>query len=203
VKTLDPVLYQIRKESILQQARHLFSTKGYAESSMDDIAHANHMQKASLYHYFNSKHQILQEMIEWEGARWAARLRDVPPRLTFQESLTHLAKAFLKNIDDASGREFFRIIYFESSKHPSILKAFKETPTYKDGGPIFEAINAHLGNRLSRLKIAMLTMQFVGSLIHYARMSRLHGENMCGEGFSDDQYLEQAIGVFARGVESV
>ena len=69
-KTLDPILHQIKKEAILQRARHLFATKGYAETSMDDIAQADHMQKASLYHYFASKQQILQQMIDWEVERW-------------------------------------------------------------------------------------------------------------------------------------
>jgi AcrR family transcriptional regulator len=170
---------------------------------MDDIAHSNHMQKASLYHYFSSKHQILQEMMEWEGARWAARLRDVPANLEFKDTLMHLAQAFLKNIDDVAGREFFSILYFESSKNPAIFKAFKETPTYKQGGPIFDAFAAHLGKRLPRVNIAMLVVQFIGGLLHYARLSRLHQENMCLEPFTDEQYLDQFIGVFVRGVEGV
>jgi len=203
VKTLDPVLYKIRKESILQQARHLFATRGYAESSMDDIARANHMQKASLYHYFTSKQQILQEMIAWESERWATRLRDVPLNLNFKDSLMHLAQAFLRNLDDTASREFFTIIYFESSKNPAIFKAFKESPTYKQGGPIFEVMRTHLEKRLPRVKIAMLVTQFVGGLLHYARISRLHGENMFLEPFSDEQYLEQCIGIFVRGVEGV
>jgi AcrR family transcriptional regulator len=202
VKTLDPVLYQIRKDAILQQARHLFSTKGYAETSMDDIAHSNHMQKASLYHYFKSKQQILQEMIELEGGRWLGRMRTVPLDVDFKESLMHVAKTFLQNLDDPAGREFFRIIYFESSKNPAIFKAFKESPTYKQG-PIFEVFSRHFGDRLSRVNIAMLVTQFVGGLIHYARMSRLHQENMCMEKFSDSQYLDQFIGVFTRGIAGV
>src|SRR5690242_1019324 len=119
MKTLDPVLYQIRKEAILHQARHMFATKGFAETSMDDIAHANHMQKASLYHYFKSKQQILQEMIDLEGERWTAQLKDSFEGKNFRESLLHVGLTFMKNLDDPARREFFQIIHFESHKNPA------------------------------------------------------------------------------------
>ncbi len=67
MKVLDPAVFSIRKENILQYARHLFATKGYAETTVDDIAHAAKMQKASLYHYFTGKQQILQEMMDFEA----------------------------------------------------------------------------------------------------------------------------------------
>jgi AcrR family transcriptional regulator len=202
VKTLDPVLYQIRKEAILQQARHLFATKGYAETSMDDIAQATHLQKASLYHYFKSKQQILLEMIDMEGVRWTGRMRDIPATADFRESLVHVGKALLQNLDDAAGREFFQIIYFESNKNPVIFKAFKESPTYKQG-PVFELFLRHLEKRFPRVKIAMLVTQFIGGLIHYARLSRLHGQNMCIEAFSDNDYIEQMAELFIRGMDRV
>src|SRR5579864_4430735 len=128
VKILDPVLHQIKKEAILQQARHLFATKGYAETSMDDIAQAGHMQKASLYHYFESKQQILQQMIDWEVERWwASRLKDYETGPDLAGTLTLIGTLFLKDLDDPARREFFKIIHFESHKNPAISKALKES----------------------------------------------------------------------------
>jgi AcrR family transcriptional regulator len=199
VKTLDPVLYKIRKEAILQQARHLFATKGFAETSMDDIAQVNHMQKASLYHYFKSKLQILQEMIDLEGERWHSQIGDFVEEASFDQSLMKIATTFLENLNDPARREFFQIIHFESHKNPEIFKAFKNSPIYRRG-LIVQVFSKHLEKRLSRLQIAMLVTQFMGSLIHYATLSRLRGENMCLEKFSDAQYLEQFIGVFVRGI---
>src|SRR3954471_14084490 len=151
MKTLDPVLHRIRKEAILQQARHMFATQGFAETSMDDIAHANHLQKASLYHYFKSKQHILQEMIELEGMRWTAQLKDIMAGTDFRENLRQIGLTFLKNIDDPARREFFQIIHFESHKNPAIFKAFKESPTYRRG-LIYEIFTKHLESKLSRLK---------------------------------------------------
>lgn len=202
MKTLDPVLYQIRKEAILQQARHLFATKGFAETSMDDIAQAQHIQKASLYHYFKSKQHILQDMINLEGDRWAAQLKDVIQGVDLAETLRQIATAFLKNLDDPARREFFQIIHFESHKNPEIFKAFKESPIYRRG-VIYELFMRHLEPRLTRLKIAMLVTQFMGSLIHYATLSRLRSENMCLEKFSDTEYVDQLVSLFMKGLEGV
>jgi AcrR family transcriptional regulator len=199
MKTLDPVLYKIRKEAILQQARHLFATKGFAETSMDDIAQVNHMQKASLYHYFKSKLQILQEMINLEGERWASQLEGSVGEAGFKESLLKVGTTFLQNLDDPARREFFQIIHFESHKNPEIFKAFKESPIYRRG-IIFQIFAKHLDQRLGRMQIAMLVTQFMGGLIHYATLSRLRGENMCLEKFSDHDYVQQLVSVCIQGM---
>src|SRR5262249_50429011 len=128
MKTLDPVLYQIKKESILQNARHLFATKGYAETSVDDIAHACHIQKASLYHYFQGKQQILQEMVDLAVENWNARLPEYAKGADLKETLYIIATTFLKDMEDPSRREFFKLIHFESHKNPAIFKAWKESP---------------------------------------------------------------------------
>lgn len=55
------------EEKILQVGRRLFSTKGYAATSMSDIASEVGITKASLYHHFLGKEalyvQILLELI--------------------------------------------------------------------------------------------------------------------------------------------
>jgi AcrR family transcriptional regulator len=201
MKTLDPVLYQVRKEAILQQARHMFATRGFAETSMDDLAQANHMQKASLYHYFKSKLQVLQEMINLEGERWAAQLA-FTGQPDLRGSLLEFASSFLKNLDDPARREFFTLIHFESHKNPEIFKAFKESPIYRRG-LVYEVFAKHLADRLPRIKIAMLVTQFMGALVHYATLSRLRGENVCLEPFSDPDYIEQVVNVFMKGLEHV
>src|SRR5262249_46312851 len=124
MKVLDPAAFSIRRETILQHARHLFATKGYAETSVDDIAQACHMQKPSLYHYFESKQQLLQEMVDLECGRWwAVRIKDYEAGQSLRETLTLIGTFLLKDLDDTARREFFKIIHFESHKNPAILKA--------------------------------------------------------------------------------
>jgi AcrR family transcriptional regulator len=47
------------REEILEAAAQIFSQKGYHGTSMQDIAIAVNLQKASLYHHISSKQEIL------------------------------------------------------------------------------------------------------------------------------------------------
>lgn len=200
MKTQDPVHYRIRRETLLQHARHLFATKGYAETSMEDIASADDMQKASLYHYFESKQQILQEMVNLEVSRWwTVRLKDYETGSDLAETLRLIGTLFLKDLEDPARREFFRIIHFESHKNPAIQKALKESPTHNRAG--FYAVFAkHLQGKLPEKRIAMFMTQFMGALIHYASLSRLREENLCYEPLDDAQYIEQLVSIFVQGL---
>jgi len=202
MKVLDPTAFQIRKETILQHARHLFANKGYAETSMDDIAHACNVQKASLYHYFKSKQEILQQMVDWEvEVWWSARLKDYESSPNLRQTLTLIGTMFLKDMDDIRRQEFFKIIHFEAHKNPAIEKALKESPTHNRKG--FYAVFArHLEGKLPEIKIAMFMTQFMGGLIHYASLSRLRSENMCFEPFEDAAYVHQLTDIFVKGIQA-
>lgn len=52
------------REDILEAAAQVFSQKGFHGASMNDIADAVNLQKASLYHHVSSKQEILSELLE-------------------------------------------------------------------------------------------------------------------------------------------
>src|SRR5436190_21529671 len=110
MKILDPAVFGIRKDTILQFARHLFATKGYAETTVDDIAQACKMQKASLYHYFPSKQQVLQELMDAASAQWSAKLPEYAKGRDLPETLRIIATTFLRDMDEPSRREMFKLL---------------------------------------------------------------------------------------------
>jgi TetR/AcrR family transcriptional regulator, cholesterol catabolism regulator len=57
---MSETLSTSRKEQILQTAAVLFKQKGYASTSMRDIAAAMGIEAASLYHHIKSKEEILE-----------------------------------------------------------------------------------------------------------------------------------------------
>ena len=54
----------ISRDLILESAAQVFCQKGYNGASMADIAEAVGLQKATLYHHFGSKQEILAELLD-------------------------------------------------------------------------------------------------------------------------------------------
>lgn len=52
------------REDILEAAAQVFRQKGFHGASMNDIAEAVSLQKASLYHHVSSKQEILFELLD-------------------------------------------------------------------------------------------------------------------------------------------
>ena len=55
--------YLERRRHILDAATQVFRSKGIASSSIDDVARAAGVDRASLYYYFASKEELFQEVV--------------------------------------------------------------------------------------------------------------------------------------------
>jgi AcrR family transcriptional regulator len=56
------------KETIVSEARQVFSKFGFRKTTMDEIASANGKGKSSIYYYFESKEKIFQAVVEKEAS---------------------------------------------------------------------------------------------------------------------------------------
>jgi TetR/AcrR family transcriptional regulator, cholesterol catabolism regulator len=89
------------KEYILLSAAQVFREKGFHGASMADIAEAADLQKASLYHHFSSKQEILLQLLDRAlelvtAQMEAVMIQDLPAdrklRLAIREYLCALAE---------------------------------------------------------------------------------------------------------------
>ena len=55
---------EVRRQSILEAADRLFCSKGYLETTVDDVLEALRCSKGSFYHYFDSKLSVLQAICQ-------------------------------------------------------------------------------------------------------------------------------------------
>ncbi len=55
------------KQKLFYVAINMFATKGYAATSVKDIADAVSIQPASIYNHFQGKETILDELIDFTG----------------------------------------------------------------------------------------------------------------------------------------
>jgi AcrR family transcriptional regulator len=66
-----------RLEQIVEAAAEIFHQKGYDAGSLDDVAEALDLRKASLYHYVNSKGQLLYHVFDRALTIGLARLYEL------------------------------------------------------------------------------------------------------------------------------
>ncbi len=81
-KRLNP---ELRKRQIISEAVHLFYEVGYEGASLRDLANVVGINKATIYHYFESKEQILFHIVRHVGEELLAGVRkafgrDADPR---------------------------------------------------------------------------------------------------------------------------
>lgn len=100
------------REKILEAAARIFSQKGFHATSMQDIASAVNLQKASLYHHVSSKQEILVALSDMALDLVIEKLSQVsnlpaPP----DEKLRLAMCAYLQTLAD--DRELAAIFLFE------------------------------------------------------------------------------------------
>lgn len=71
-----------KRRAILDHATKLFAERGYARTSMSEIAEAGGSSKALLYHYYENKEQLLYDLLlaHFERIEMAVDAADVPSR---------------------------------------------------------------------------------------------------------------------------
>ena len=69
--------YDEQREAILRHAARLFARQGYVGTSMNQVAEAAGLSKASLYHYYRDKYALLVEIAEGHVATLETLVRAV------------------------------------------------------------------------------------------------------------------------------
>ena len=87
---------------ILQRAAAVFARRGYTAASMNDVAAACGVSKATLYHYVRDKHALLAQIAAEHVARLEALVREVKAqRLAPAAELDALIRRFTAAYADA------------------------------------------------------------------------------------------------------
>jgi TetR/AcrR family transcriptional regulator len=61
--------YDDQRAQILKAAADLFARKGYTAATLNEVAAASGVSKATLYHYFSDKHALLEDIVGSHVAR--------------------------------------------------------------------------------------------------------------------------------------
>ncbi|MDX1779974.1 MAG: TetR/AcrR family transcriptional regulator [Thalassovita sp.] len=127
--TAKPVIRTGRKfEQVLQGARQVFLADGFEGASVDDIARAAGVSKATLYSYFPDKRLLFMEVARSECERQAdeaVELADfnAPPK----DILRFAARKTVEILTSRFSQRIFRICVAESERFPELGREFYQT----------------------------------------------------------------------------
>jgi AcrR family transcriptional regulator len=94
--------YDDQRTLILARAAEVFARRGYTAASMNEVAAACAMSKATLYHYVRDKHALLAQIAAGHVARLEALVREVKlQRLSPAAELDALIRRFTAAYADA------------------------------------------------------------------------------------------------------
>lgn len=94
--------YDEQRELILSRAATLFANRGYPATSMNEVALACGLSKATLYHYYRDKYTLLVSIAEGHVQRLHALVAEVAAeRLTHEQRLRELIRRIVEEYADA------------------------------------------------------------------------------------------------------
>lgn len=123
-----------KREQILAGARQVFLARGFAASSMGEIARAAEVSKGTLYVYFDSKTALFHALIDEQKRNTAERLTEFDPDDHDVDAvLTTFARRFISALTAPGHIALVRMVIGASTEFPELSRAFF------DSGPAYGA----------------------------------------------------------------
>ncbi len=136
-----------KADQVLDGARDVFMAQGFEGASVDDIARAARVSKATLYSYYPDKRVLFSHVLKSECTKQANVLTELlEAGGTTREVLCNIARSFVSFLVTPVALSMFRICVAESDRFPEVSRAF-----YSSGPEIMrKRMVAFLQNATSR-----------------------------------------------------
>ncbi len=80
-----------RKNQLIKAASKRFSKLGYYKTTLEEVARDIRIGKATIYHYFQSKDELYNAVLEWESNYIIEKIKDI-----FNDETIEIADRFVK-----------------------------------------------------------------------------------------------------------
>ena len=115
-------------DQVLEGARGVFLLNGFEGASVDDIARAAGVSKATLYSYFPDKRLLFIEVARTECCRQAdIALATLDMAAPIPRLLEDIATQMVRFVTSEFGLGMFRIFVAESARFPELARDFYES----------------------------------------------------------------------------
>ncbi|MDX8352795.1 TetR/AcrR family transcriptional regulator [Cognatiyoonia sp. IB215182] len=115
-------------DQVLDGARTVFLSDGFEGASVDDIARAAGVSKATLYSYFPDKRFLFMQVAKTECQRQAdLAIENIDMDAPIRQVLHDIATEMVDFMTSQFGKQIFRICVGESDRFPELGREFYES----------------------------------------------------------------------------
>jgi AcrR family transcriptional regulator len=191
-----PLKAQERRQGILAAALQVFSQKGYAQASLDEVAEAAGITKGAIYGYFDSKDELLAAIIDSAPVvmgvaqvfQEAGRNDDASVDY-FMQSVT---LGYLGMFRDPTRWQFMRLLLSEGLHHsPAALKALNQI--IQRGSNVMSGYLARFGYQPEE-EVQALVQAYFGMLFTWVLLHQ-------GDEEAQTRMAERTSRMFLHGIE--
>ncbi|MDV7144732.1 TetR/AcrR family transcriptional regulator [Tropicimonas sp. TH_r6] len=139
-------------DQVLEGAQEVFMRDGFEGASVDDIARAAGVSKATLYSYFPDKRLLFMEVATGQCQRQADEcIQAIDPELPPGEVLRGSAERMMGFYLSEFGRAVFRIVVAETERFPGLGREFWEAGPAKSRDVLIDYF--HEANARKKLRV--------------------------------------------------
>ena len=189
-----------RPDEVLDAALTLFSTKGYARTSVSEIARAAGLSKGAVYLYFPSKHDILLALVrravgtlitDFEAF---AALDTLPARSAITQMMTQIGAA----MSDPARITIPKLVLREGASAPEIATLYREEVLSR-GLPVLETLvrRGIARGELRAVDPHHATCCLIGAMVSHILLTELFGMPCKG---TLPELIETHLGIIFDGL---
>lgn len=125
-KTMEKKTKGVRtKRQLYQCAMKLFRERGFDRVSVDEIVREAGMAKGTFYIYFNTKSDIILEMLRQYDTYYDQIMAGLPDDLSIDQQMEEIVKGACRFTEEVIGLDLIRVLYVkqltEGQEHPGLL----------------------------------------------------------------------------------
>jgi AcrR family transcriptional regulator len=173
---------EAKAKAILKGAMQEFLKHGYAATSMDKVAKAAGVSKATVYSHFGDKESLFNAVIyDLAKDKFQMVMGLQQPQSLEQDPktvLSAMATKMLKNtLSDRAFQDFMRIIIGESGRFPELAKAYVNNLSKPGIEALTKYFQSHPDLKCKDPEATVRIM--VGSLVYFVTLQEmLHGQEI-------------------------
>lgn len=191
----------MKKYEILEKSLELFANQGYFDTSMDDIAKAVGIKKASLYSHYSGKESIFKAVFDnilEDYASFIDGLTACDGEINYLRKLTDIFSGYVKNCINNNKMAFWDRYYYYP---PEYLKDYIFEKTYDLEMHLIQSISSIFeqgikNNSIRQRNADDLALAFYNMMIGFAMGIKFYDEKEI------DKDITRCTDVFMDGIKN-